>query len=39
MLIYSAVKYLKYVGAGLLVLLTVGMVAWNRARILASQKK
>ena len=34
MIIYSAMKYLKYIGAGLLVLLSMGMVVWNKVRIM-----
>jgi len=29
-LIYACTKYLKYIGAGILVLITLGMLAWNR---------
>ena len=31
--IYKCVAYLKWIGAGVLTLVTVGMVAWNRRRI------
>ena len=33
--IYKCVAYLKWIGAGVLTLVTVGMVAWNRKRIVA----
>jgi PTS system galactitol-specific IIC component len=33
MLIYSCCKYLHYIGAGVLTILTIGLVAWNRKRI------
>ena len=33
--IYKCVAYLKWIGAGVLTLITVGMVAWNRKRIVA----
>ena len=33
--IYKCVAYLKWIGAGVLTLVTVGMVAWNRRRIVA----
>jgi PTS system galactitol-specific IIC component len=33
MLIYSCCKYLHYIGAGILTILTIGLVAWNRKRI------
>lgn len=32
-LIYAAMKYLQYIGAALLTLLTVALVIWNRKRI------
>lgn len=32
-LIYAAMKYLKYIGAAVLTLVTVGLVVWNRQRI------
>jgi PTS system galactitol-specific IIC component len=32
-LIYSCMKYLNYIGAGILTLLTVALVLWNRTRI------
>ena len=33
--IYKCVAYLKWIGAAVLTLITVGMVAWNRRRIVA----
>ncbi len=33
-LIYACMKYLQYIGAGILVVLTIALVAWNRARIM-----
>ena len=33
MAIYACVKYLKYIGAGVLVVITCGMVYWNRVMI------
>ncbi|MBR6997881.1 MAG: PTS sugar transporter subunit IIC [Prevotella sp.] len=36
--IYACVKYLKWIGMGLLTLVTVGMVVWNRMRIVAEEK-
>ena len=33
MLIYACCKYLTYIGAGVLTVLTVGLVVWNRRRI------
>ena len=33
--IYKCVAYLKWIGAAVLTLITVGMVAWNRKRIVA----
>lgn len=38
-LIYSAMKHLKYVGAGLLVVLTMGMVIWNKVQIKKAESK
>ena len=32
-LIYACMKYLQYIGAGILVVLTIALVAWNRIRI------
>ncbi len=31
--IYAAMKYLQYIGAGILVLSTIALVVWNRVRI------
>lgn len=36
--IYKCVAYLKWIGAGVLTLVTVGMVAWNRRRIVNDDK-
>ena len=36
--IYKCVAYLKWVGAGVLTLITVGMVVWNRMRIVKEEK-
>jgi PTS system galactitol-specific IIC component len=33
MLIYACVKYISYIGAGILTILTCGLVVWNRMRI------
>jgi len=38
-LIYACMKYLKYIGAGLLVLLTMGMVVWNKVQIKKAERK
>lgn len=32
-MIYAGMKYLSYIGAGILTILTIGLVAWNRVRI------
>lgn len=32
-IIYAGMKYLEYIGAGLLTVLTIALVAWNRIRI------
>jgi PTS system galactitol-specific IIC component len=37
--IYACVKYLKWIGMGLLTLVTIGMVVWNRMRITAEERK
>ena len=37
--IYACVKYLKWIGMGLLTLVTVGMVVWNRMRIVAENRQ
>jgi len=36
--IYACVKYLKWIGMGVLTLITVGMVVWNRLRITAEER-
>ena len=36
--IYKCVAYLKWIGAAVLTLITVGMVAWNRKRIVNDDK-
>ena len=36
--IYKCVAYLKWIGAGVLTLITIGMVVWNRMRIVAEEK-
>ena len=36
--IYKLTAALKYIGAGILVLITIGMVWWNRRRIVAEEK-
>ena len=36
--IYKCVAYLKWVGAGILTLITIGMVVWNRIRISKENK-
>jgi PTS system galactitol-specific IIC component len=37
--IYKCVAYLKWIGAAVLSLITIGMVAWNRIRIVREEKK
>ena len=37
-IIYAGMKYLKYIGAALLVLLTMGMVVWNKLQIKKEEK-
>lgn len=32
-MIYAGMKYLSYIGAGILTILTISLVAWNRVRI------
>jgi PTS system galactitol-specific IIC component len=32
------VKYLQWIGMGVLTLITIGMVAWNRLRIVREEK-
>ena len=36
--IYKCVASLEYIGAGVLTLITIGMVVWNRLRIAAEEK-
>lgn len=36
--IYACVKYMKWIGMGVLTLITIGMVAWNRMRIVKEEK-
>ena len=36
--IYKCVAYLKWIGAGILTLITIGMVVWNRIRIAKENK-
>ena len=36
--IYACVKYLKWVGMGVLTLVAVAMVVWNRMRIVKEEK-
>ena len=36
--IYKCVAYLKWIGAGVLTLITIGMVVWNRIRISKENK-
>jgi len=35
--IYKCVAYLKWIGAGILTLITIGMVVWNRMRIVKEE--
>ena len=37
--IYACVNYLRWIGMAVLTLITVGMVAWNRSRIVAEEKQ
>jgi PTS system galactitol-specific IIC component len=37
--IYAAIKYVKYVGAALLALITIAMMFFNRRQILADEKR
>lgn len=37
--IYACVKYLRWIGMGVLTLITLGMVVWNRMRIARTEKK
>ena len=36
--IYACVKYLKWIGMGILALVTIAMVVWNRMRIVREEK-
>ena len=36
--IYACVKYLQWIGMGILSLITIAMVAWNRIRIVREEK-
>ena len=36
--IYACVKYLRWIGMGLLTLVTIGMVLWNRSRIVREER-
>jgi len=36
--IYKCVAYLKWIGAGILTLITIGMVVWNKMRIVKEEK-
>ena len=36
--IFKCVAYLKWIGAGVLAVITVGMVVWNRMRIVDEEK-
>ena len=37
--IYACVNYLKWIGAGVLTIITICMMLWNRKRIVADEKK
>jgi PTS system galactitol-specific IIC component len=37
--IYACVKYLQWIGMGVLTLITIGMVAWNRMRIVKEEQQ
>ena len=37
--IYACVKYLQWIGMGVLTLITIGMVAWNRMRIIKEEQQ
>ena len=37
--IYACVKYLKWIGMGVLTLVTLGMVIWNRHSITAEERQ
>ena len=36
--IYACVKYMQWIGMGVISLITIGMVAWNRMRIVREEK-
>jgi len=36
--IYACVKYLRWIGMGVLTLITLAMLAWNRMRIIRDEK-
>ena len=36
--IYACVKYLRWIGMGVLTLVTLAMMVWNRRRIVADEK-
>ena len=36
--IYAFVKYMRWIGMGVLTLITIGMVVWNRMRIVKEEK-
>ena len=36
--IYACVKYLRWIGMGVLTLITIGMVVWNRLRIVREER-
>ena len=38
-MIYACVKYLQWVGMGILTLITLAMVVWNRHRIVAEERQ
>ena len=37
--IYKCVNSLEYIGAGVLTVITIGMVVWNRMRIAAEERQ
>lgn len=37
-IIYACVKYLQWIGMGILTLITLGMMIWNRSRIIKDEK-
>ena len=38
-IIYACVKYLQWIGMGILTLITLGMMIWNRSRIIKDEKE